>query len=441
MKKLLTLLTSCSFGFLITTSIILVNKNNGENNIQINKQITKKDHKYQGEKLTEVGYYWDNHEKQVRIQKIPPTIKVIAAPLPKEITSLKGAFSTRSDDVTWQVEWDTKNIKNMNSMFFNTTWFNSSSIVNWDTSNVTDMGQMFGRTGSFNQDLSKWNVSKVKNFKEMFSGAKEFNNGGKPLNWKDKLGSAENMEAMFQDASNFKHSLSDWKLEKKVNNKNFGLSPDKHPKWKEEEMKPSGTTSPSNSLNSENISSRSDESELNEILSPTPSPSVVPAEPNNNLTPTTPNNEEMKDEPSTGEKALEIPIKPGEPNTLDNIDEVETPAESKQPDELENNDVKKENETSIEDKSKRLKKDIYKTPLVKPNTIIKPTSPNIAVITGSVLGIFIILGIGAGVGYYYRKNLKNFYLKSTDKIKPVYLKSKNDLKSFYNKIKDKISKK
>ncbi|WP_434325674.1 MyrrCad domain-containing protein [Mycoplasma leachii] len=274
---------------------------------------------------------------------------------------------------------------------------------------------MFGLTGSFNQDLSKWNVSKVKNFKKMFYNAKKYNNNDKPLKWKDKLISAQNMESMFEGASSFKHSLQDWKLETEVNNKNFGLITDKQPKWKEKVTKPTAQISiPSNP----DISSRSDESESNEILSPAPSPDVMPTEPNNNLTPTTPNNEVMRDSPSTEDKALEAPIEP------------------KISDKIENNDVKKENETSIEDKSNSLKNDIYKIP-AKPNTIIKPASSNVAVITGTVIGTFTVLGIGVGTGYYYRKNLKNFYLNSANKTKDLYFKSKNKIKDKLSKIKSK----
>ncbi|WP_434343608.1 MyrrCad domain-containing protein [Mycoplasma sp. 06067-C1-B144P-99-0482-3] len=33
-----------------------------------------------------------------------------------------------------------------------------------------------------------------------------------------------------------------------------------------------------------------------------------------------------------------------------------------------------------------------------------------------VLGSATILGVGSGVSYYYRKNLKDFYLKTKNKI-------------------------
>ncbi|WBX36381.1 MyrrCad domain-containing protein [Mycoplasma capricolum] len=99
-----------------------------------------------------------------------------------------------------------------------------------------------------------------------------------------------------------------------------------------------------------------------------------------------------------------------------------------------------------EDKVENPKSDnnLYKIPTAGSNTIIKPSSANAGIIAGAVLGSFTIIGTGAGFGYYYRKNLKNLYLKSADKIKPSLLKSIDKTKNLYfkskNKIKDKIAK-
>ncbi|MDP4040807.1 BspA family leucine-rich repeat surface protein [Mycoplasma mycoides] len=419
MKKLLTILTSCSFGFLITTSIILVNKNNGENNIYLKSTIREKPHKTSGHRLTEVGYYWDGHAKQVRIKQIPAEIKTIAAELPPEITSLKGAFQTIQNDITWEVDWNTKNITNMNSMFYNTTWFNSEAILKWDTSNVTDMGEMFGRAMAFNRDLSNWDVSKVKNFEKMFEGASEYNNGGKHLNWKDKLKSATNMEKMFNKAKKFSHSLSDWKLDKKVKNSNFGLDVDKQPQWVKVEATKPIATPPA-------ISPRSDET----ILSVDPvlpkideTPALPEAQPNNSHSNPKPNIITPNETPN-------IPIQPieNETNSNNSSDEVE-----------ENTEIKKNNKTSTDEKTESLKNsdNTYKIPSAKPNTIIKSNSPSAAVIAVAVLGSFTVLGIVGGTGYYYRKNLKNFYLNSANRTKNLYFKSKEKIKDKLSKIKSK----
>ncbi|WP_434334637.1 BspA family leucine-rich repeat surface protein [Mycoplasma capricolum subsp. capricolum] len=421
MKKLLTILTTSSAVFLITAGVMIANKKNNKSDgltLNYNNKMTKKEHTIRGDVLTDIGYYWDNG--QVRIQQIPQTVKTISAQLPELITSLKGAFQTRVNDITWTVTWDTSRITNMNSMFYNTTWFNNPEILKWDTSNVTDMGEMFAYSKRFNLDLSSWNVLKVKNFKKMFYNAKEYNNGSKPLRWNDKLKSVVNMEAMFQGASNFEHSLNDWKLETEVNNKNFGLSEDRHPKWKEKLVKPSSPISSSNSSSSNSLNERSDDNQINRNSSTPTNSNTISTNPNNDLSSNTTNNENIS-ESSMSNNMLEIPIS--------------SEKKSKNP---------KNNENTN-----------YKIPS-KLNTIIsKANSPNAGIIAGSVLGSFTILTTTAGLGYYYRKNLKNLYLKSADKIKPSLLKSKDNIKDFYvksidktknlylkskNKIKDKIAK-
>ena len=62
--------------------------------------------------------------------------------------------------------WDTSNVKDMEGMFSNSPDFNSD-ISGWNTFNVINMNSMFARATSFNQDLSKWCVS---NFSEMPGG-------------------------------------------------------------------------------------------------------------------------------------------------------------------------------------------------------------------------------------------------------------------------------
>ncbi|WP_265493435.1 BspA family leucine-rich repeat surface protein [Mycoplasma mycoides] len=199
MKKLLTILTSTSAIFLITAGIVLVNK---EDNLRINYNITYyQRNEIKDGKLVKIGYYqWGKHK---RIEQIPTTINVIAAQLPKEITSLRYAFAGARHNVTWEVKWDTSNVTDMNSLFYGRDQFNSSDILDWDTSNVTDMSEMFAGATEFNQDLSKWNVSKVKDMSKMFNGA-----------------------------ISFTYDLSSWELSNNVKKDNFGLNEEKQPKWK-----------------------------------------------------------------------------------------------------------------------------------------------------------------------------------------------------------------
>ncbi|QVK09504.1 BspA family leucine-rich repeat surface protein [Mycoplasma mycoides] len=423
MKKLLTILISSNALLLITLGVFAHNYNKGINHVEnYNSKRNVVEHEFSDSSkkvLSKVGYY--NHGGKMRISQIPPTVEIIDADLPPQITSLRTAFIGSKHNITWKKKWDTKNITDMNSAFYNRSSFNSSDISDWDTSNVVDMGEMFFGVVDFDQDLSKWDTSKVKNFEQMFEGAEKFNNknnplnwndklknannmkrmfkgaksfdqdisdwdisnvknfeqmfegankfnnNNKPLNWGDKLKNVNNMKRMFKDASNFKHNLSSWLMKTVVNNEDFGLEHDKQPKWKTE-------------LSPSDISD---------------SPDVQP--------PVTP------------------PTKPEKPE-LPNADN-ET---------IDKNDHIKDN---IE--NPKIDNNPYKIPPAKPNTIIKPNSPSAGIIVGAILGSFIILGIVGGTGYYYRKNLKSFYLNSADKTKNLYFKSKEKIKDKLYKIKSK----
>jgi len=58
--------------------------------------------------------------------------------------------------------WDVSNVTDMVAMFLSAYSFNQD-ISNWDVSNVTDMGSMFRSASDFNQDLSSWSVDGVFN--------------------------------------------------------------------------------------------------------------------------------------------------------------------------------------------------------------------------------------------------------------------------------------
>ena len=59
-------------------------------------------------------------------------------------------------------------------MFKEATSFNQD-MNNWEVSNVKDMREMFQNAKSFNSDISKWNVSNVLYMSNMFNGAVNFN--------------------------------------------------------------------------------------------------------------------------------------------------------------------------------------------------------------------------------------------------------------------------
>ena len=51
----------------------------------------------------------------------------------------------------------------------------NEDISKWDVSRVTDMMSMFKYSKSFNQDISKWNVSRVTTMFQLFFEARSFN--------------------------------------------------------------------------------------------------------------------------------------------------------------------------------------------------------------------------------------------------------------------------
>ncbi|UKS53832.1 BspA family leucine-rich repeat surface protein [Mycoplasma feriruminatoris] len=431
MKKLLTILTSTSAVFLITAGVMLVNRNNGDNNkINYNSKGKKVEHQFADnktkKKITKIGYYYK--DGKAIISQIPPTVEVVAADLPEEITSLRNAFYGNRQGVRFEKQWDTKNITDMSSVFYDANWINDSSIKKWNTSKVTDMSKMFKKAKSFNQDISSWDVSNVKNFEGMFDDASEFNNGNKPLKWEGKLNKAENMKSMFNKASDFKHSLDSWILTKKVNYKNFGLEEKRQPKWFTEPLVQTPPSTPlirsdeSSNLSSQGSGSNSVGNSDNIISD------IIMNPPVNNQENSAEKIEEKQSGNEIKKSETEVSIVDSKNNDLEN----ETLLKDK-----------KSNQSNEFTQPKENKNNVYKIPSFKqkPNIILKSNSSNAAVIAGAVSGTFSLLGIGAGAGYYYRKNLKNFYLKSADKMKPVYAKTKDGLKEFYNKAKTKIKSK
>ncbi|NBT57598.1 BspA family leucine-rich repeat surface protein, partial [bacterium] len=65
--------------------------------------------------------------------------------------------------------WDTSQVTDMSSMFYQTYRFNQN-IGGWNTSNVTNMASMFQWASAFNQNIANWNVTNVTNMSSMFSG-------------------------------------------------------------------------------------------------------------------------------------------------------------------------------------------------------------------------------------------------------------------------------
>lgn len=90
------------------------------------------------------------------------------------VKSIAGMFYNTNfsgDDANWN--WNTENIENMQSVFYNAAGFNGD-ISNWITSKVYTMASMFFKAKNFNQDISTWNTSQVQNMNQMFRDANSF---------------------------------------------------------------------------------------------------------------------------------------------------------------------------------------------------------------------------------------------------------------------------
>lgn len=103
--------------------------------------------------------------------------------------------------------WDVSNVKDMKRMFWGCRRFNQPLITNdnkWNVSNVENMRGMFVECTEFNQSLNSWDVSNVENMGYMFSGCETFN---QPLNdW--NVSSVTTMESMFVGCTIFNQPLN-----------------------------------------------------------------------------------------------------------------------------------------------------------------------------------------------------------------------------------------
>lgn len=103
---------------------------------------------------------------------------------------------------------DVSKMKNFKDLFKNSRHRDFGGIEKWDTSKVTTMESYFEEAEFFNHDIESWNVINVKNMKGMFYGAKNFN---QPLDKWD-VSKVKNFKDMFYECKNFNQNLDSWKL-------------------------------------------------------------------------------------------------------------------------------------------------------------------------------------------------------------------------------------
>ena len=98
------------------------------------------------------------------------------------ITDMSLVFSTiheykKYDQLLDKIDisrWDVSSVKDMKRMFQGCTKFNHD-LSKWDVGRVRNMTYMFANCTNFNSDLSKWNTSKVGYMEDMFRNCDKFN--------------------------------------------------------------------------------------------------------------------------------------------------------------------------------------------------------------------------------------------------------------------------
>jgi len=119
-----------------------------------------------------------------------------------------GAGSFNGDISTW----DVSNVTSMVSMFQAASSFNGD-ISTWDVSSVTTMASMFQAASSFNGDISTWDVSNVIGMLGTFRAASSFN--GDLSGW--DVSNVTNMVLMFSTATSFNGDIGDWDVSSVLN--------------------------------------------------------------------------------------------------------------------------------------------------------------------------------------------------------------------------------
>ena len=121
-----------------------------------------------------------------------------------KITNMYELFEYTEHDFNVS-KWDMSNVKNMGYMFYKCYKFTGKGIGNWNVSNVKDIGSMFAGCENFNCDLSNWDMSNVTDMGYAFIDCEKFK--GKGLeNW--NVINVTSMRHMFDGCN--KLTIPDW---------------------------------------------------------------------------------------------------------------------------------------------------------------------------------------------------------------------------------------
>jgi len=83
-------------------------------------------------------------------------------------------------------KWNTSKVTNMQDMFNDASEFNQD-ISKWDTSNVKSMQTMFYHATSFNQDISKWDIKSDTSLNDFLYGDTNFRTSIKSWQFNDRF--------------------------------------------------------------------------------------------------------------------------------------------------------------------------------------------------------------------------------------------------------------
>ena len=119
---------------------------------------------------------------------------------------MSGLFSSIRIDFQGDISrWNVSSVKDMSEMFYGSHF--NGDISRWDVSSVTNMENMFALAW-FNRDISKWNIKNVEKMSFMFAAA-QFNQDISRWNVRE----VDDLRYMFYANSEFNHDLSKWRIQ------------------------------------------------------------------------------------------------------------------------------------------------------------------------------------------------------------------------------------
>ena len=103
--------------------------------------------------------FFENVQGEIRFQSADPLDT-------SNVVNMRGMFAGTKFNQNIS-KWNTSKVTDMSHMFSGATAFDKP-LNNWNVSNVTDMSRMFLRAGAFNQLLHNWDTSNVTDMSWMF---------------------------------------------------------------------------------------------------------------------------------------------------------------------------------------------------------------------------------------------------------------------------------